>query len=107
MPGDRRPPLVIDAAVAEHLEVLRLVPLRSLGVVERIQHTDAFKRRLLRAVDDRRMRQPGRFEDRRSDVDHMMELAAHLAFRLNAVRPVHDRAVARAPQCDATCLVHW
>ena len=31
----RGPALVVDAAVAEHLEVLRLVPLRGLGVVER------------------------------------------------------------------------
>ena len=96
VPGHRRPALVIDAAVAEHLEVLRLVPLGRLGVVERVEHADAFDRRLLDAVDDRRMRQPGGFEDRRRDVDHVMELAADLALRLDAVRPVHDRAVARA-----------
>ena len=96
VPGHRRPALVVDAAVAEHLEVLRLVPLGRLGVVERVQHADALDRRLLDAVDDRRMRQPGGFEDRRRDVDHVMELAADLALGLDAVRPVHDRAVARA-----------
>ena len=42
------------------------------------------------------MRQPGGFEDRRRDVDHVVELAANLPLRLDALRPVHDRAVARA-----------
>ena len=96
VPRHRRPSLVVDAAVAEHLEVLRLVPLRRLGVVERVEHADAFDRRLLHAVDDGRMRQAGGLEDGRRDVDHVMELAADLALRLDAVRPVHDRAVARA-----------
>ena len=34
---DRGPPLVVDAAVTEHLEVLGLVPLRRLCLVERVQ----------------------------------------------------------------------
>ena len=42
------------------------------------------------------MRQAGGFEDRRRDVDDVMELAADLALGLDALRPVHDRAVARA-----------
>ena len=96
MPGHRRPALVVDAAVAEHLEVLRLVPLGRLRVVEGVEHAEAFDRRLLDAVDDRRMRQPGGLEDRRGDVDDVMELAADLALGLDAVGPVHDRAVAGA-----------
>ena len=96
VPRHRRPSLVIDAAIAEHLEVLRLVPFRRPGVVERIEHADAFERRLLHAVDHGRMRQAGGLEDGRRDVDDMMELAADLALRLDAFRPVHDRAVARA-----------
>ncbi len=46
----RGPALVVDAAVAEHLEVLRLVPLRRLGVVERVEHADALDGLLLHAV---------------------------------------------------------
>ena len=42
------------------------------------------------------LRQAGRFEDRRRDVDHVVELVAHLAARLDALGPVDDRAVARA-----------
>ena len=96
VPRHRRPSLVVDAAVAEHLEVLRFVPLGRLGVVEGVEHAEAFDRRLLDAVDDRRMRQARGLEDRRRDVDDVMELAADLALGLDAVRPVHDRAVARA-----------
>ena len=50
VPGDRGPALVVDAAVAEHLEVLRLMPVRRIGVVERVQHADALDRLLLHAV---------------------------------------------------------
>ena len=96
VPGYRRPSLVVDAAVAEHLEVLRFVPVRRFGVVEGVHHAEAFERRLLDAVDDCRMGESGGFEDRRRDVDHMMELAADLAFGLDAVRPMDDRAVPRA-----------
>ena len=42
------------------------------------------------------MRHAGGFEDRRRDVDDVVELAPDLALRLDAFRPVHDRAVARA-----------
>ena len=48
--GHRAPALVVDAAVAEHLEVLRLVPLGRLGVVEAVQHARA----LVRALHARR-----------------------------------------------------
>ena len=60
---DRRPALVVDAAVAEHLEVLRLVPLGRLGVVERVRHADAFDRPLLDAVDEERLGQTRRLPE--------------------------------------------
>ena len=47
----RGPSFVVDAAVAEHLEVLRLAPLRRLWVIERVQHADAFDGALLDAID--------------------------------------------------------
>ena len=55
VPRHRGPALVVDAAVAEHLEVLRLVPLGRLGVVEGVQHADAFDRVLLHAVHRKRL----------------------------------------------------
>ena len=48
VPRHRGPALVVDAAVAEHLEILRLVSLGRLGVVEGVQHADAFDGTLLR-----------------------------------------------------------
>ena len=44
VPGDGRPALVVDAAVACHLEVLCLAPLGRFGIVERVRHADAFDR---------------------------------------------------------------
>ena len=74
VPRDRRPSLVVDAAVAEHLEVLRLAPLGGFGVVERIQHAGALVGRLLNAVHDGWRRNPRGLEHRRRDVDHVTEL---------------------------------
>ena len=44
--GDRAPALVVDAAVAEHLEVLEVVALRRVGVVEGVEHARALDRGL-------------------------------------------------------------
>ena len=94
MTGDRGPALVVDAAVAEHLEVLRLAPLVRVGVVERVGHRRAVQRHLLDPVDERRLRQAGRVEHGRRHVDHVVELVADLALGLDASGPVDDRPVA-------------
>ena len=60
VPSDRGPTLVVDAAVAEHLEVLRLASLGRIRVVEAVGHAHAVQRHLLDAVHERRLRQPGR-----------------------------------------------
>src|SRR5271165_4761128 len=91
----RGPALVIDAAVAEHLEVLRLMPLRGLGVIERIQHAHALDWALLYAIDRNRFGQPCRLENRGRDIDDMVELRADFALRFNAIRPRYDGAVTR------------
>ena len=65
--GDRGPALVVDAAVAEHLEVLQVVTLRGVRLVEAVEHAGALHGRLLHAVQRRRFGQPGRFEDRWDD----------------------------------------
>ena len=77
--GDRAPAPVVDAAVAEHLEVLQVVALRGVGVVEGVEHARALHGRLLHAVDHRRLGQPGRLEDRRRHVDDVGELRAQAA----------------------------
>ena len=82
--GARHPAVVVDGAVAEHLEVLRGVSGRDVGVrlVPRVRHAHAFDGALLDAVDRLGRRDAGRFEDGRDDVDDMVELpadAAHVA----------------------------
>ena len=93
---DRRPAFVVDAAIPEHLEILRLVLLRRLGVIEGVQHADAFDRVLLDAVHRGRLREAGRLQDRGSHVDDVVELQADLALALDPLRPVDNGPVARA-----------
>ena len=66
------------------------------GVVERVEHADAFERCLLDPVDEGRVRQLRRFEDGRRDVDDVGELGPRLAPCGDPARPVHDHAVAGA-----------
>ena len=94
--GDGAPTLVVDAAVAEHLEVLEVVALGRVRVVERIEHARAFDGRLQHAVDHRGLGQPSGLEDGGGDVDHVGELRAQPAGLGDAAGPVHDRAVAGA-----------
>ena len=67
VPRHRSPPLVVDAAVAEHLEVLGRAAFGRIRVVERVGHRDAVERHLLDAVDGRRARaaRPRRARSRR------------------------------------------
>jgi hypothetical protein len=96
VPGDRGPALVVDAAVAEHLEVLGLVPVRLLGAVEGVGHAHPVQRHLLHAVDHGRLGQPGDFQDGGGQVDDVVELESQLAAGPEAAWPVHDHPVAGA-----------
>src|SRR5271169_2129299 len=75
-----------------------------LGIVEGIQHAEAFKRRLLYAVDDGGCRQPRSLQNRRRHIDYMMKLRTDLSLRLDPLRPVHNRAVARAAEVRGDLL---
>src|SRR5207247_9691539 len=90
---DRGPPIVVDAAVAEHLEVLRPPAVAFGPAVERIAHAHTLDRALLDTVDSCWLREACGLEHRGCNVDHMMKLRADLALRLDPARPVHDRAV--------------
>src|SRR5580698_8272986 len=72
MSCDRGPALVVNTAVAEHLEVLRLVLLCSLCVVERISHADALDGMLLDAIDEDRLGQAGHLKDGWRNVDQVV-----------------------------------
>ena len=73
--GAGQPAIVVDRAIAEHLEVLRLVPLGRLRIVEGVEHAGALDGRLHRAVDALGLRQAGGLQDRGGDVDDVRELS--------------------------------
>src|SRR5208283_1234269 len=97
-PVDRvsQPALVVDAAVAEDLEILCLAPILRLGIRKRIQQAYAFDGSLRRAVHRFGLGQAGRFENGRRDVYDVVPLRPQLALGFDLVRPVNDHAVARA-----------
>ena len=94
--GDGRPALKVDAAVAHHLEVLHLVGFRCRGAPQRVQHAHALQWRLRDPVHQCRCGDSGSLQNRGRHVDHMLELVARLALVVQAIWPVHDRAIAGA-----------
>ena len=103
----RLPAVVVDAAAAEHLEVLRGVALR--GASPAREHGDE-ARALDRALRRRRRSRPAASTPMSSrivgsDVDRVRELVADLAAAGDAARPVHDardrRRRPRAPRASS------
>ena len=72
------PTVMVNRAVADHLEILRIVLRRCVGVclVERVRHAHAFNWLLLDPVDLFGCLDAGGFKDRRHYVDDMVELRA-------------------------------
>jgi hypothetical protein len=64
VPGYPAPAAVVNASVAEHLEVLRLVPFGRVGAGEGGGHADALERPLLHTVHAEQFRQAGGLEHR-------------------------------------------
>ena len=106
MPGDPGPALVIDATVAEHLEVLQVVHLGRIGIVEGIGHAEALQRRLLDAIDEVGAGRPatsstvGATSMTWRNCDRISSLAL---IPLGQCTIVPLRV---PPQWEATCLVH-
>ena len=96
----RNPALVVNRAVAEHLEVLRGMPGRRVGVglVKRVGQARTFDRQLLDTVDRVGRRDTGRLEDRRHDVDDVVELAANVARVADVAGPRDRHALRRAAE---------
>ncbi|MCY1297424.1 hypothetical protein D9M70_468630 [compost metagenome] len=88
---------MVDRAVSQHLEVLRLVLRRGSGIrlVPCVGQADAFDRLLLDAVDRLRLRDACRLQDRRHDVDEVVELRADTARVVDMAGPGHDHALRR------------
>ncbi len=94
VPRHGAPALIVDAAVAEHLEVLHVVPLRLVLGIERVEHARTFIGALRYAVHLDRLGNAGHFEHGRRHVDDVRELRAQSALLFDALGPVHDGAVA-------------
>ncbi len=95
MVGDRLPAALPQAAVAEHLEVLRRTA-RRVGVAEAGGEGDAFHGLLLDAGEDLGSLEAQQFEDRGRHVAGVAELVTQLAAGLDAVRPTGHQRVADA-----------
>src|SRR6266536_3068963 len=81
------PTLMENAAVTEHLEILRLMLFCGSGVIKGVEHADALDGTLLNAVDKGRLRKPGRFKNGWRNVDDVMELRTEFARPLNSLWP--------------------
>ncbi len=93
------PPAVpVDAAAAEHFEVLDLVVAGLVRMVEGVDHTCAFKRYLFDSVHHLRKLDPGQLKNRGCDVDNMMKLGAEFAGSLDMTWPGNDQGIARAAE---------
>ena len=79
--------------MAEHLEVLRVVAGRRLGVVEGVGEADALDRRLGDAPDRGGRLDAEQVEHGRHHVDDVRVLGADLAPRLDPLRPGDDERV--------------
>ena len=62
--GDSGPALVINTAVANHLEILGFMPLGCILFIEGIEHAHAFQRFLLHPIHEQRLGQSGRLQHR-------------------------------------------
>src|SRR5215469_14000022 len=83
------PPVVIDSAIGDHLEVLGVVSRgrSSVRLVERVDHAYTLDRLLLDAVDELWRPDTDGFENRRHDVDNVVELVANPARVVNVAGP--------------------
>src|SRR5260370_395380 len=80
--------------------VLSLAGGGSVGIAlaERVRHAHAFDRLLLDPIDRLGRADAARFEDRRHDIDHVMELRADAASVLDATGPGDAHALARSAE---------
>ena len=92
----RAPAVVIDRAVAHHLEVLREVLARRLSVVESMDEADTLDRRLGDAADRQRRLNAERLQHRRHHVDRVRILRADFTLGLDPPGPADDERVADA-----------
>src|SRR6478735_1357444 len=96
--------MIVDAAIAEHLEVLHRVLLGGPSVSEGIGEARAFNRLLGYPVYRLRRRDAGNLVDGRRNVDHVPKLGSRLPLGLDPRRPANHHAVAGATKVRSNLL---
>src|ERR1039457_6386492 len=92
------PPILVDAAIADHFKVLQVVMAWRAGIVEGIDKTLAFQGDLLYIVDHVGKLDAGGFIDGRRNIGHMSELRTQSACILDVRRPGDNERIARTAQ---------
>src|SRR5215467_4124683 len=83
----RDPAVVIQRAIAKHLKILGVAPLRGFGIVEAVHHADAFDWLLRHTVEFHWRGDMCRLQDRGHKIDHVVELPPYAPLVLDARRP--------------------
>ena len=98
--GRRDPAVVVDRAIADHLEILGVAFRRRVGVrlVEGVGHAHPFDRLLRDAVDCRRRLDARSLENGRNDIDDVVELTADSANVIDMVGPGNSQTLTRAAE---------
>src|SRR5882724_11585585 len=92
----RHPAIVIDAAIAKHLEILSRVCLLGFRIIEGVNHRSSIERPLHRSVDALWKRQTRGFQYGRRDVGYVSELGANFSIGFNSRRPMDHDSVSSA-----------
>ena len=87
--GRGDPAVVVDGAVADHFEILRVTLGRGVrvGLVEGVSHAHAFDGLLGDAIDHYRCLNAGGFENGRHNINDVVELRADAARILDVAGP--------------------
>src|SRR5262245_42743620 len=85
---------MIDRAVAEHLEILRVARRLGIRIVEAVGHANALDRFLRHPIDRGWHSQAGNLKYRRRDIDYVVPLRSQAALVLdrNCNQRYRDRA---------------
>ena len=90
----RQPAVVVDATIADDLEVLRR-PAATLGLIHQaVDHADAVARLLRDAFEGLGRVDAGRLEDRGEHIDDVVPMLVDRSGTARAVRPMEDHPVA-------------
>ena len=107
VPGHRRPPLVVDAPIADQLEVLRGVALGGVGGVEGVAHAGALVRPLGHAVHLHGSGSPAASSTVGATSITWVNWWRSPPFAVIPPGQCTMVPLRVPPQWEATCFVHW